>query len=388
MNVIKTIDNSNLIVKVEGRIDTNTVSVLENEVGSLDGISSIVFDMENLEYISSSGLRFVLKCKKTVENTKVINCNQEVFEVFNVTGFSEMMDIKKALRKISIDDCEIIGEGFYGIIYRLDPETIVKVYKIPDALEMIKKETDLSRKAFVMGIPTAIPYDIVKVGDAYGAVFELLNAEMVVNLVNSEEALDSFAKKSATILKDMHSKEVKDGELPKRKEIAVGMLEECKRYFDDETYEKLQKLYNSIPDRNTVVHSDFHVKNVMMQGDELLFIDMESLSVGHPIFEFGAMYASYHAFSCIDKQNTDKFLGLPLDVSENIFMKTFKYYYNDKTDDELKEMIQKLSMISYLQVLYLRARFEGLGYGTEKEEAEFSAKYLTENAKVLDTLAY
>ncbi len=302
MVVEKSIKDNILTVSLEGRLDTNTVSELENAMPDLDGIESIIFDFDNLEYISSSGLRLILKYKKMKDSTKVINCNPEVYEIFNITGFSEIMDVQKALRKISVENCEKIGEGFYGKIYRLDPETIVKIYKIPDALEMIKRETELARKAFVMGIPTAIPYDIVRVDGLYGAVFELLNAKSVVNLINSEEELDSFAKKSAEILRDMHQKEIKPGELPHRKEIIIDVLKDNKEFFTEEVFGKLLSLFESIPDRNTVLHSDFHVKNIMAQNDELLLIDMESLSCGHPIFEFGSMYASYIAFSCVDKQ--------------------------------------------------------------------------------------
>ena len=388
MIINRNVENNCLTIQLEGRLDSNTVPELEEQTTTLDGLEKIIFDFDKLEYISSAGLRFILKCKKQVDDTKVINCNSEVFEIFNVTGFSEMMQVEKALRKISIDNCEKIGEGFYGIIYRIDPETIVKVYKIPDALGMIKKETELARKAFVMGIPTAIPYDIVRIGDSYGAVFELLNAESIVNLINSEEALDNFARKSSSLLKEIHQKELDFGTLPSRKEVNLGYLKECQKFFSKETYEKLLRLYESIPEMNTLIHSDFHVKNIMMQDNELLLIDMESLSQGHPIFEFGAMYASYIAFACVDKQNTDKFFGMPLEVTKKLFYKTFKNYYNDKNDEELEKIEKKISMISYLEVLFLRSKFSELAYGTEKEEVEYCVKYLTENAETLDTLEY
>lgn len=388
MEIEKIIDNNNLTVRLNGRLDTNTVSELEKEMSDLDNYQKVVFDFDRLDYISSSGLRFILKCKKTVDDTSVINCKPEVFEIFNITGFSEMMKVEKALRTISIESCEKIGEGFYGTIYRLDQETIVKVYKISDALPMIEREIGLAKKAFVMGIPTAIPYDIVKVGDSYGAVFELLNAESIVNLIDSYDALNDFAGKCVQILKDMHKKEVLSGELPSRKEATIDVLKECKKFFSTETYNKLLKLLETIPEKNTMLHSDFHVKNIMAQNDELLLIDMESLSMGHPIFEFASMYATYIAFSCVDKQNTDKFLGMPLETTTKLFNTIFKLYYDDKTDEELELIKLKLSMISYLQVLILRAKYADLAYGTEKEEVEFCIKYLTENAEKLETLEY
>ena len=239
-----------------------------------------------------------------------------------------------------------------------------------------------------MGIPTAIAYDIVRVGDLYGAVFELLNAEPVVNLINSDEALDTFAVKCAQILKEMHSKELPSGELPSRKKVLIGILEELKSFFAPAVYDKLSALLASIEDRNTIVHSDFHVKNIMSQGDELLLIDMETLSQGHPIFEFGAMYATYRCYACVDKHNTDKFLGMPLETTTKLFDRIFGYYYDDRSEKELEEMKYKLSVISYLQVLNLRSKYAELSYGTEKEEVEYCVKYLTECAGKLDTLRF
>lgn len=388
MIINKKINGNELIIKLEGRLDTSTSSELENEIANLDGIEKITFDFEKLEYISSSGLRVILKCKKNVDATKIINCNSEVYEIFSITGFSQMMEIEKALRNVSIDNCEKIGEGFFGIIYRIDPETIVKVYKVPDSMDMIKREMGLAKKAFVMGIPTAIPYDIVKVGDLYGAVFELLNAKSLVNLINNEEDLDSFAKKSVEILKIMHSKEVEEGELPSRKATVINLLKECKNLFAQETYDKLLALLETIPETNTLLHCDFHVKNIMMQNDELLLIDMDTLSKGHPIFEFASIYATYEAYACIDKHNTDKFLGLPLETTTKLFEKIFTNYYEDKTNEELEEIKLKLSIISYIQVLNLRYKYVDNSCKTQIDEIEFCKKYLTEMTKKLDTLAY
>ncbi len=386
MKIDKQISGKELRLKLEGRLDTNTAPDLEAEMVNLEGIETITFDFEKVEYISSSGLRLILKAKKMVEDTKVINCHPEVYEIFQMTGFSQMMTVSKAFRQISIENSEMLGEGFYGIIYRIDPETIVKVYKVPDAIEMIKREQDLARKAFVMGIPTAISYDIVQVGERYGAVFELLNAKSIVKLINSEEDLDNFAKKSAAVLKTMHQKVDKERELPSRKETVKKLLLECQACFDESTYQKLLSLLESIPETNTLLHCDFHVKNIMMQNDELLLIDMDTLSTGHPIFEFGAMFATYEAFACIDKHNTDSFLGMPLEVTTKLFDKTFRYYYEGKSEEELENFKLKLSMISYLQVLNLRTKYPD-SCATAKEEVEFCINYLTENAQKLETLS-
>ena len=388
MNIETKKDNNTLIISLSGRLDTNTSPELEKKVESLDGIDNLVFDLEKLDYISSSGLRLILKCKKKIDSTKIINCTPEIFDIFNMTGFSEMMEIERAYREISIDNCEKIGEGFYGNIYRIDSETIVKVFKVPDALEMIKRERELAKKAFILGIPTAIAYDIVKVGNLYGAVFELINAEVSVDSIKNDESLDAFAKKCVDVLKNMHKTEIKEDGFPSRKERIVGWLKDCKNYFPEDVYNKLMTLLDTIPETNYLLHCDFHVKNIMIQNGDLLIIDMDTLSTGHPIFEFSALYSTYIAFSCVDKENTDKFLGLPLDVTTKLFDKIFRYYYDDKNDSELEEIISKLKIISYIQILKLRTTYDESVNNMQKEEIEYCKNYLIENVDKLETLNY
>ena len=122
------------ILSLSGRIDSsNAFSEEERLIDELDNYEgNVVIDAGGLKYISSAGLRIILKIKKLYSDTKIINCNSEVYEIFEMTGFTQMMDIKKGYKEISIEDCEIIDEGAYGIIYRIDNDTVVKVYKNPD----------------------------------------------------------------------------------------------------------------------------------------------------------------------------------------------------------------------------------------------------------------
>ena len=150
--------SNSLTVKLTGRISSSNAAEVEEkikkEIGSFKG--ELTLDASGLEYISSAGLRVVLRLKKDNPSTKIINCTPEVYDIFDMTGFTEMMEISKAYRKLSTDGCEVIGEGANGKVYRIDEDTVVKVYKNSDALDEIKNERELARKAFVMGVPTAM----------------------------------------------------------------------------------------------------------------------------------------------------------------------------------------------------------------------------------------
>lgn len=388
MKVNKKLNGNDLTICLEGRLDTTTVQDLEKELEDIDNTKNVVFDFEKLEYISSAGLRLILKTKKQNDTTKVINCNSEVYEIFNMTGFAEIMEVSKALRKISVDGCEVIGQGFYGTVYRLDQETIVKVYKEGCSIDSIRREIDLARKAFVLGIPTAIPYDIVKVGDLYGAVFELINSKSLQKLIAEGEDIESIVKDLVAVLKKMHQTKVENDELPSKKKAIIEIASKCQDFLPKETGEKLMNLIYDVPMVNTMIHGDFHIKNIMKQNDEILLIDMDTISIGHPIFELGAIYATYRGFGCVNKNNSKEFLGISLEQSEKILQLTFQYYFNDKSPEYIKDVMYKASIIAYMQVLWLRTTFMDDNNEIQKQEIEFCQKYLIENLPNIDTLAF
>lgn len=342
-----------MIIKLKGRIDSSNAADTEMQINAQIGDSKeeLLLDAEELEYLSSAGLRVILRLKKANPSTKVINCNSAVYEIFDMTGFTEMMDISKAYRNISVEGCEVIGEGANGIVYRTDPDTIVKVYKTPDSLDEIHNERELARKAFVMGVPTAIPYDVVKVGDLYGSVFEMLNAESFAALLQAGEDVDELAKQSVEVLKIIHKTVLKEGELPSKREEAVGWAEYVKPYLPEEIGKKLLKLFKDIPETNTMLHGDYHIKNIMRQGDENLLIDMDTLSVGHSVFEISQMYLAYLGFSETDPDDVKRFLGIDRSVSEKFFNSSIKYYFEGKDEDYIKSAVDKARIIGYARLL-------------------------------------
>ena len=377
-----------MIISLSGKIDSSNAAGIEAKINlQLNNYKGeLVLDASGLKYISSAGLRVVLRLKKANPSTKVINCNPEVYDIFDMTGFSEMMDISKAYRKVSVEGCEVIGEGANGIVYRTDPDTIVKVYKNPDSLDEIHNERELARKAFVMGIPTAIPYDVVQVGDLYGSVFELLNAKSFAKLLNEGVSTEELAKESVNILKTMHSTTLKSGELPSKKQEALVWAEFDVDYLPEEIGSKLLSMFNDIPETNNMLHGDFHIKNIMQQNGENLLIDMDTLSMGHPIFEFAAIYAAYIGFSCVDKQNGANFLGITKQQCDDFWKYTVKYYFEGEPQEKIDSIVRMAEIICYARILRWKIRKGKTEQ--DRQEVEFCKNFLIENVPKTDKLYY
>lgn len=98
MEIIKKAEGTKLEIALEGRMDTNTAPLLEAELkDSLNGVTELVFDFAKLDYISSAGLRVVLGAQKVMNrqgSMKLCNVNDMVMEVFEVTGFVDILTIE------------------------------------------------------------------------------------------------------------------------------------------------------------------------------------------------------------------------------------------------------------------------------------------------------
>lgn len=344
-----------LTVFLHGHIDSANSSEAEAEIlkeaASHQG-SGMIVDAEDLKYISSAGLRVILRLKKMYPELKVVNVSSEVYEIFDMTGFTEIMDISKAYRVMSVEGCEVIGSGANGKVYRLDPDTIIKVYYNPDSLPDIQRERELARRAFVLGVPTAIPYDVVKVGEGYGSVFELLSAASLAEVVRTEpERTEEVVDMYVDLMKKIHSTEVGEDELPSAKEIALRWSGDIKDHIPAEQYEKLVSLIEAVPDRKTMIHGDYHLKNVMLQNGEALLIDMDTLCYGHPVFELAAAFLAYQGYSSVDHNAVKEFLGISYEASTRIWDRILKGYFDTEDEELLAEYNDKLRIISYVRII-------------------------------------
>lgn len=377
-------DGDRLVIDINGHIDSANAAAVEKEINEAltsEQPKSVTLDAADLKYISSAGLRIILRLRKEKKDLKITNVQPEVYEIFDMTGFTEIVEIQKAYRVISVDGCEVIGQGANGKVYRIDADTIVKVYRNPDSLPEIQRERELARAAFVLGIPTAIPYDVVRVGEGYGSVFELLNATSFAKLIiNGEKDPDEVAAMSIDLLKLIHSTKIKPGTMPDMKAVALDWADFLKDYLPEDKYQKLHDLVAAVPDDMHMMHGDYHIKNVMLQNGEVLLIDMDTLCHGHPIFELASMYNAYVGFSDVNHSQVEEFIGLPYETAVHFWKESLRLYLDDPDEERLKEVEEKAQLIGYTRIM--RRRIRRNGFDTEEGRAEI------ENAKahILDIL--
>ena len=355
MNVTYRIDKDILYIAIEGRIDASNAAQAEEKIFAIKNDNPgkhTVIDADNLEYISSAGLRVILRLRKEEPKLAIINVAPDVYEVFDMTGFTDMVTVEKAYQRMSVEGCEFIAKGANGAVYRYDAETILKTYFAKDALPEIKQERENARRAFVLGINTAIPYGIVRVGDGYGTVTELLNAVSVTKLIrNNPDDLSEAVKYYVDMLKSIHATEVEDGEVPDMKEIALDWANFVSAHIPEDQAKKLISLIEAVPKQNTLMHGDYHTNNIMVQNGEPLLIDMDTLCMGHPVFELGSMFNAFVGYSELDHQNMMDFFGYSFETAGKFLNMSLKMYLGTEDEAVCQGILEKAMVIGYTRML-------------------------------------
>ena len=377
----------NVKIRLTGRIDSNNASQVENDIRSqLEGMSraSVV-----LEYISSAGLRVILRLKKVDPDITITGVCSDVYEILDMTGFTEIMTVEKAYRVVSIEGCEEIGRGANGTIYRIDQDNVVKVYNNADALAEIRHEREVAKLALILGIPTAISYDVVKVGDSYGSVFELLNARSFSKILSTEpDKMDWCVQEYVGMLKKIHGTIVPAGKLPDMKETVRGWAEFMRDYLPAESADKLVSLVDAVPHDDHMIHGDYHTKNLELQNDEVLLIDMDTLSVGHPIFELASIFNAFVGFSELNHEVIRKFQGFDYDTAQIFWHKFLASYLETDDREEMQAVEDKARIIGYTRLIRRSIRRGGLEDENERSEIAFWKDRLLELLGRVDTLIF
>ena len=360
MNITYRIDKDILYIAIEGRVDASNAALAGERIFAIKNDNPgkhTVIDADNLEYISSAGLRVILRLRKEEPKLAIINVAPDVYDIFDMTGFTDMVTVEKAYQRMSVEGCEFIAKGANGAVYRYDAETILKTYFAKDALPEIKQERENARRAFVLGINTAIPYGIVRVGDGYGTVTELLNAVSVTKLIrNNPDDMSEAVKYYVDMLKSIHATAVEDGEVPDMKETALDWARFVSAHIPEDQGKKLISLIEAVPKQNTLMHGDYHTNNIMVQNGEPLLIDMDTLCMGHPVFELGSMFNAFVGYSELNHQNMVDFFGYSFETAGKFWNMALKMYLGTEDEAICQSVAEKAMIVGYTRMLRRAAR--------------------------------
>lgn len=349
-------------ITLQGRLDTVNAPAVDAEIAKqlegCDRATEVVLDCSRLEYISSTGLRIVLKYKKLYPNLRLENVTADVYDVFQMTGFTRIITIKQSLREVSVEGCPVLGKGGIGTVYRLTEDTILKVFREGTPLSDVQHEIELSREAFVYGLPTAISFEPVRVGNQYGIIHELINAQTLSNVIAADTSkAEEYGAQFGVLMRQMHDVHDDNHILPDAVHETLLKLEKLKMHFSEDEVAMLREVYEAMPKGNSVLHCDLHPKNVMVSNGELILIDMGEVCHGHPLEDWS------HTSSSLEGLIQDDYMdiiGLEKDVCRRFYDSAIRAYFAGEDEAALerrKEQIRVAALVRNFSWLSLSDSF-------------------------------
>ena len=342
-----------LTLELVGRLDVTTASGLAPAL-QLEGVRQLVLDLAQCTYISSAGLReFLLAHKRMVAlggAMHMANVSRSIQEVLDLTGLSKVVLCKPKVRQISIEGLEFLSAGVCGECFRLDDDTIVKLYREGIAPEIAEKEKEYARAAFVSGIPTAISYDVVACGNRTGVVYEMLDAQLFSAVIRNDlEHIDRHAETLAQIARNFHATPADPHVFPDIKDSFRAHIEQMDFFLSAEEIAFLQRQLESLPDADTCIHCDLHTSNIMIRGNEPVVIDMGDVSRGHYLFDIGLMATIYGVPELGICEMATK---LSRDDGVRLYEHFLTHYFADKTAEEYDFFQRNLYFLASLRLIY------------------------------------
>lgn len=381
----------NMTIELKGHLDTSKVAdvkvQIDAQMANVRPEEHVVVDCTELDFISSSGLRIILMLKQMHSDMELINVSNEVYNVFDMTGFTRILDVKKALRKIDLSQCTLIGEGGNGAAYRINDEEIVKVCKHSHGEESLIQESEQVREAFLMGVPTVISFDTVDCGNGRkGIVMEALDSQSLgAYIAEDPSRMDDIVPKYVELFRKADAVEINSPLFKSTKEALRDRLMLPQRIVNEQEAEMLLSLIDEIPESNHFVHFDGHVGNVLMCGPQdnrnLMIIDFGDSGVGHPVLEISGwafmMLEPEYGRGCTAQE---KITGMSRELNREFARRVLAEMFHPADDAELDDILHKASLVGRIKAACIAQFWYS---ATDSEKFKAFSKHIVEETLTL-----
>lgn len=357
-----------MTIALTGHLDTSKVAdvkkYIDGKIADLDVSEHLVIECNELEYISSSGLRMFLGIMKKHPNMEVTGVCPEVYNVFEMTGFTRILNVHKVLRKIDISGCKLLGEGGNGAVYRINDEEIVKISKHSQGDEALVKESKQVKEAFLMGVPTVISFDTVDSGNGHkGIVMEALDSDSLgTYLTQNPDRMDAVIPKYVELFRQTNAVQTDSSLFRDTKEWLRSLLMLPTRIINDEEAALLSSLLDEVPDSNHFVHFDGHVGNVLMYGPQddrnLMLIDLGDAGTGHPVLEIAGW-----AFMMLEPEyaegasTSERITCMSRSMSRDFCRRMLAEMFHVTDAAELDDLVRKAALVGRLKSAFIAQRW-------------------------------
>lgn len=262
--------------------------------------------------------------------------------------------MKWQFKTISLAGLKPFAKGTTAECYRLDDETILKLYYIKYTENRVQLEKERARAALIVGIPTAISFDMVRVEERNGVIYEAVNGPTVSEQIISQPATAfETGKTCAQIASVIHSaRGSKTGLPPASEKYRIALQKQD--YLPESAVRDMEAFLDELDQEDRYVHGDFNTNNIILTPDGPLFIDIGMLSVGSPLFDIATVcFSLFESPEAVETRESgrSRFSGLSHSECLAFWDGLRTSYFHGEPENETAERLRKI-------VLLRKMRFE------------------------------
>ncbi len=366
-------------IHVGGRLTSERAKELEKEIGAVQGSGNLEMDFADVSWISSEGIRLLLKLTEQGRRIRLFNVSAEVYDALEASRITERLEAKRPLKKVSVEGLRRIGEGASAAVYELDDDRVIKVFYPNVSEAFILMENEISRQVFLSGIDTMVTYDVVSTDQGMGIIYEKLRAENLHDRMKEDRGhLASMARKFADFVLQSHKIRLNGGIFGQASDTLTVALREYESLgISREESGILTDVVNRlVAPTDEFCHADCHLGNAMIKDDgSLQFIDVGRVSCGHMIFDTLSMFIQYRypGYHRIEDQNNVSRFARPFTPEERQLI--WDTYFDTVTgirDAEQKRLAEEqISVLSGIHLLTAMRLTRDAGFLSAKLVRQF-----------------
>lgn len=338
-------------------------------------------DASDVKEIPFSDLRALDRYCGLNGTDRLTNVGPELCLFLEKTGFLRRLRVDKApqngarrdetaggSRRISVSGLPVVGEGGRSAVFRLSKDRAVKVFRGEVTAKALEKSLDNLRAAAEVGIPAAIGLEVVQTELGLGTVFEYLDGEILADRMRARfSEFDDLALKFARLSRLLADTRLDTGYTVFTNDFYAGALNRLSGLISDEEIAVYERAVNAAPRRNTAVHGDFHLRNVIVdKNGDFRLIDLDDFGCGHPVWDVASTVMAYRLIprEKADEADVIRFTGLDRAQAQRFFDVFSNEYFAGLPEAETRRRIEASEV--YAHVRY--ARMIGDLYGHEGAE--------------------
>lgn len=257
------------------------------------------------------------------------------------------------MRELSIEGARKVCQAVTYESYMVDDETMVTLFTSPKALDEIEQQKANAREALTLGVPALFSFDVVKVGNQYGVIYEDLHAKSLgQQIMDDKDNFDHYVELYVNLIKKLHAVHVTPGVIPSVKDNYYRNINAMGTLITEDEKDKLRKIIAAAPEGDSFLSQMLAPTNIRYQDDELLLNDFSRIAYGSPFFDLSDATISLSQSAEADIPESMRYLIYNMDKESAVRLceGMLRGCYGIQSDEQYQGVFQLMRFFGLVKV--------------------------------------